>query len=1002
VTQDATTVLSAGAGQSRRLPAGGRIDRNIALPFQFNNKQYFGFSGDTLASALLANNVRLIARSVKFHRPRGILSAGVEEPNALVEVDVGSGRVPLVRATLQPLVSNLKARSSNAFPSVNWDLGRLIDFTRALWPAGFYNKTFKWPSWHWYEWLIRRVAGPGRLLDHDDPTRYFHHNLHCDVLVVGAGPAGLSAALAAADLGADVVIVEQDRALGGSLLFDAAVIDGLADETWLDRVINDLEQRSTVTIMRCSTVVGYYDGNVLTVCDRSDAAHADGPVERIWRVRAREVILATGAIEQPLVFPNNDRPGVMLASAVRHYIGRYAVTPGRRVVVATNNDDAWATAFMLLRQGIEVPILVDARTSVDPGLVNDAARQGLAVQLGSVVMNTRGASGVKQVTIGKLSADGKSLDSAQRVVSCDCVAMSGGWAPSVHLFCQAGGRLRYSERIRSFVPDSSRQRVRVTGAANGIFELSLAIKHGTAAGERAVRGNESCSKSQHQLNRVSEDRGYTNATVRRTPSADPACQWVDFAHDVTVADIELAARENLRSIEHVKRYTTVGMSMDQGKTSNLNASSMLAELTNRHAAEVGTTSYRPLFVPVSMGAIAGARRGILYAPARRMPAHEWHAAHGAHFEDYAGWQRPAFFGLGTETCGEAIHREVLAQRSATGIFDGSPLGKIEVVGPDAAQFLNRIYVNNMLTLQPGRIRYGLMLDENGVVLDDGVLARLADDRFLISTTSANAQRIFSWLEQWLQCEWPHLRVIMTDVTEQWAVLTLAGPQVRKVLSSLDGDIDFSNAAFPHMRVCSGTLEDVPARVQRVSFSGELSFEIAVPADATQVLFDALENHVRSSALTPIGIEALSVMRMEKGYFHIGADTDGTSNAYDCGFGEIVRKKGEEFVGSRSLRRPFDQDDNRRQLVGLEFLDHDRVPCAGAHLVENSGRQRRSVGVVTSACHSPTLGRPIGLGLLEGGRLKMGMEILTFDEGRSCRARVAPPCFFDPDGLKQNV
>ncbi len=987
------------AVQPFRLPSGGRIDRDRPIRFSCNGRSLVGYAGDTLASALLANGVRVVGRSFKYHRPRGILSAGIEETNAIFRVDTGKLSVPLVRATLQPLEEGLVATTENAVPNVDFDFGRILDFTHGLWPAGFYNKTFKWPSWHWYEGLIRHSAGSGRLPTGPDPTEYFQHNLHCDVLVVGAGPAGLAAALAAGRSGARVVLIEQEPVLGGALLWDGGEIGGTPAETWRAAAAAELANTANVRILTSTSVAGCYDHNVLMAVDRSDATGADRPVERLWKMRAKQVVLATGSIEQPLVFGHNDRPGIMLAGSVRRYVTQFAVAAGRAVVVATNNDDAYRTAFVLQDAGIAMPAIVDSRRRASDRVAEEALRRGLNVMGNSVVVDTTGGRGVTKVAVGELSGDGQSVSGRARWLDCDALAMSGGPSPTVHLYSQAGGKLRFREDLVAFVPDGCRQHVRVAGAANGTVDLAGVLAEGTDAGAAAARdcGFAAIAAA---LGRNSEPAGLVGS-VRWAPGGTTSRQWVDFRHDVTVADIELAVRENYVSVEHLKRYTTVGMSIDQGKTSNLNALSVLASLTDRTIPKVGTTTFRPVFSPVSMGTITAGTTDHLYSPARLLAAHDWHAANGAEFESYGAWRRPACYRKAGEARQAAINREVLAVRHAVGLFEATPLGKIEVKGPDAADFLNRIYVNNMATLQPGGIRYGLMLSENGIVIDDGVAARLASDHYLVSTSSGNADRITGWLEEWHQCEWPHLKLVLSSVTAQWAVLTVAGPRARELLAGLESDIDFSSHAFPHMTIRTGRLAGVPVRVQRVSFSGEASFEVSLPACSARAMWEAWMRAGAANGIEAIGIEAILVLRLEKGFLHVGSDTDGTTNAFDVGFGAIIAKKSGDFVGRRSLMRPNDARQDRRQLVGLEPLQAADSLVAGAHLIHEAGAARRSEGFVTSAARSPTLEKSIGLGLLERGFGRRGETVTVFDNGRSFKARVVDPVFYDPKGERLN-
>ena len=984
--------------QKNRLDTGGRIDRNQPLKFQFNGKDLEGFQGDTLASALLANGISTVNRSFKYHRPRGVMSAGVEETNALLTVSDGDGELPVVRATLRALQGGHRIHSPGGFPSVNFDLGRALDFTHRLWPAGFYNKIFKWPNWHFYERAVRGMAGLGELPGGEDPYRYFHHNLHCDVLIVGAGPAGLAAALSAAASGARVLLVEQDHELGGSLLAQSAQIDEENSETWINRTRQALVNAAQVTVMTSSTVSGYYDHNVLTITDRSTPG-----VKRFWKARARQVVLATGAIEQPLVFENNDRPGIMLARAAMEYVNRYAVMPAREMAVATNNDSAWRVAFVLHERGIRVPAIVDAREHIADELMHQAAERGIPVMPGSVVLNTSGSAlsggALCAIRVGRLSGDARSPVIPADRIRCRGLALSGGFNPDVALYSQARGKLRYDAGTACFLPEGRLRFLSVAGAAQGRFALADALADGAQAGaDAANQAGFACAPVKIS---TSAKGSYRMEAIRITPAGNTAREWVDFMHDVTVADIELAVRENFVSVEHLKRYTTTGMSADQGKTSNLNALTLLASLTNRPVEEVGTTTFRPQYMPVPLGAIAGQQRGELFAPERRLPAHDWHAGQGAVFVDYGAWKRPEHYarpGLDREA---AIKEEVLAVRLSAGLFDASPLGKIELFGPDAGEFLNRIFVNNALSLKTGRIRYGLMLNENGIVMDDGVFARLKDDHYLLSTTSAHADHFFEWLEHWHQCEWPELELIISPVTSQWGVVTVAGPNARNLLQELESDVDFSPSALPHMAVASGTFLGFPARVQRVSFTGEMSFEINVPAVHCAAVMGAV-SAAAGDRIRPIGIEALMVLRTEKGYLDVGGDTDGTTNPLDVGFAAIVAKKPHDFVGKRSLLRALDQSGTRRQFVGVEPLKHDEVLSPGAHFVSSSGQTMRSEGMVTSACFSPTLNRTIGLGLLERGFARKGQTVTVFDDGRTFEVRITDPVFVDPAGEKLNA
>jgi sarcosine oxidase subunit alpha len=821
--------------QPFRIASGGRIDRSRLLAFRFAGRTYQGYAGDTLASALLANGVRLIGRSFKYHRPRGLMGVGVEEANALVQLGTGARSTPNVRATEVLLYDGLVAEPVNCWPSLQFDVGAVNSRLARFLPAGFYYKTFMWPSWHLYEGLIRRAAGLGRVASEPDPDRYEHRYAHCDVLVVGGGPAGLAAARAAAAGGARVMLTEQEAEFGGSLLVDGATIDTLDGPAWALKTVNEIAAASEAICLTRTTAVGYFDHNLVLLaetmeeeaaCTRTSAT----PRVRLWKVRAGRVILATGAIERPLVFPGNDRPGVMLAEAVRGYIARFAVRPAKRAVIFTNNDDAYRTAFALADSGASVAALIDLRTKVPSDLAESLTLRGIAHHLGGAVIDTRGGKALRSVRL-------RCSDGTRSWIDCDLLAMSGGRNPSTHLFSQSGGTLRYDEALACFVPDYSVQTERSVGASRGQFGLTAALIDGHEAGLQAAAAS-----------------GWPSAVPAPHASADRACApvepawrveggrskaFVDFQNDVTADDIVLSARENFRSIEHLKRYTTLGMAPDQGKTSNVNALAIMASLTGKGIGETGTTRFRFPFAPIPISSMAGIRRGELFRPLRQMPAHDRHVAAGAVFEDFGGWQRPACYPRPGESHRDAEQREARTVREAAGLFEASPLGKIEIVGPDAARFLDLIYCNAMSSLKVGRVRYGLMLNELGVVIDDGVCARLSEQHFLICTSSGGAGRITEWLEEWRQCEWPDLDLVIAPVTSAWGVLTLSGPDARDILVRVGTDIDLTPAAFPHMSFRQGTVGGLRARILRVSYTGDLSYEINVPARSTPALWDRI-------------------------------------------------------------------------------------------------------------------------------------------------------------------
>jgi sarcosine oxidase subunit alpha len=971
------------------------ILRNRPVGFSFNGRRYQGFVGDTLASALLANGVDLVGRSFKYHRPRGIMGAGHEEPNAVVQVGKGGETTPNLRATEIDLHEGLSAESVNCWPNVSFDVGTINGLFSRFLPAGFYYKTFMWPSWHAFEWAIRRAAGLGEAPRQADPDRYETRYDHCDVLVIGAGPAGLTAARAAAATGCRVLLVEQDSHLGGRLLWDPVAIDGTEAKAWISDCRSFIETQPEARILTRTSAVGYFDHNALMLIESPPSPRGrptpGAPRERLWSVRAKEVILATGALERPLVFAGNDRPGVMLASAVRQYIERYAVRPGERSVIFTNNDDAYATATAFTRGSGTVAAIVDTRTAPPHHLLKTARENSIRVFQGAAVVGTKGGRRLRSVRV-------RENDGALHDISCDLLAVSGGHNPSVHLFCQSGGKLVYDADQVFFKPLDSPQSVHSVGAAAGTMGLRVSLLEAHKAGLGAAKISGFTKEvSPIQPPQASGEPPTVEACWRVDGSAGKA--FVDLQNDVTADDIELAARENFRSVEHLKRYTTLGMGTDQGKTSNVNGLAIMASLTGRDVPEVGTTRYRFPFTPISFGALAGSARGELFRPIRRTPLHDWHVAAGAAMEDYGGWQRPACYPRPGETFEAAVHREALAVRKGVGLFDASTLGKIEVKGSDAATFLDRIYANTMSTLRPGSIRYGLMLNEVGAIIDDGVATRLADDHFIVGTTSGGADRIAAWLEEWLQCEWPQLDVLVAPVTTVWAVLSLSGPASRSVLREVGTDIGLAPQDFPHMSFRAGTVGGIPARVSRVSYTGELTYELNVPWSLAQKLWERLIDAGRSHGIAPVGVETCLLLRLEKGYLHVGGDTDGTTTPLDVGWGHVL-KRTSDFVGRRSLLLPHNQRPDRLQLVGLEPVDGQTLPL-GAQLSLKGFGSRDTGGFVSSSGYSPTLKRGVALGMVRAGQSRIGEGVVAITSQGQVQARIAPLAAYDPRGERIN-
>ena len=990
-----------------RTGIGGRIRRERTVRFRFDGVGYQGVDGDTLASALLANGVHLMGRSFKYHRPRGVLGAGADEPNALVEVMRDAGRTaPNLRATQVELFEGLEARSQNRWPSLRFDVGAINDRMAPFIPAGFYYKTFMWPRKAWdrlYEPVIRKAAGLGEAPTAPDPDTYLNRYAHCEVLVIGAGPAGLSAALAAAQGGGRVMLVDEQCEPGGSLLAEAdARIDGLSVRDWIARTMAALQAHPKVTVLTRATAFGYFAHNMIAVTERL-TDHLPRPApgaarERLWQIRAGQVVIAAGAHERPLVFPDNDRPGVLLAGAARTYLNRYGVLPGRRVVIATGHDEAYRAAIDLSRAGVEVAVIADLRPRPTGPLVEQARALGLPIRTGCAITGTRGGLRVTGARLSAILAAGKVGPPDE--IACDAVLMSGGYTPSVHLFSQSRGKLRWDEALSAFLPDVSAERERSAGACRGVFALEAALNDGAVAGAAAagvpppapVRATAVDAEPGGVMGAVPHDRG---------PGARA---FVDWQNDVTSKDLKLAVREGFQSVEHVKRYTTTGMATDQGKTSNINALGILSDELKRPVEQIGLTTFRMPYTPVTFGVLAGMARGDLFDPVRTTPIHDWAVAQGAVFEDVSLWKRARYFPQGAEDMEAAVRRECRAVRSACGIFDASTLGKIEVVGRDAAEFMNRFYINAWTKLGVGRCRYGVLCREDGFVMDDGVVGRIAPDRFHVTTTTGGATRVLNMMEDYLQTEWPDLDVWVTSTTEEWAVIALQGPKAREILAGVVDGIDLSAEALPHMALAEGRICGVPTRLFRVSFSGELGFEINVPAAHGRTVWEAVWTAGQPHGLTPYGTETMHVLRAEKGFIIVGQETDGTATPDDVGLSWAVGKAKPDYVGKRSLARPSMAAPDRKQLVGLLTEAPDTVLQEGAQIVASRGLSAPMpvIGHVTSSYYSAVLGRSIALAMVSGGRTRMGETLYSPTGAGDVPVQVVGPVFYDPEGARLNV
>ncbi len=998
---------------SSRLPVGGRlIDRTQPLEFSLNGKHLTGYAGDTLASALLGAGQVLVGRSFKYHRPRGIVASGAEEPNALLNLGEGSRLEPNQRATTTELFEGLTARSQNHWPSLEYDVGALSGFLSRFLPAGFYYKTFIHPRSFWkhlYEPMIRQSAGLGQAPGARDADTYEHMHVHTDVLVIGGGIAGLHAALVAGRTGQRVMLIEQTPHWGGRAPVDGAEVDGKEAEFWVEDTVEALLGMDNVRLRTRTMGAGIYDHGYVLAYERltDHEPGADGPRHRLWKIRAGHVVTATGAIERPLSFAGNDRPGVMLASAVRDYVANWGVSPGDRTVVVTNTDDAYRTAIALVEAGLSVSAVLDARAKGGGEIAEKTRKLGIRVENGVGIAKVKGTGRVEGVTMCAQIGDGTGIED----IACDAVAMSGGWSPAVHLWSHCGGKLVWDDTGAHFRPDpdkaptgaDGKSFVTVAGAASGALATAdvLADAHKAAGRATGTKPKVRTPKSRSEKCAATEP-----VWVMPQGAGDALCakMWLDFQNDVKVSDVQLAAREGFESVEHAKRYTTLGMATDQGKLSNINGLAVLSQSLGAGIPDVGTTTFRPPYTPISMGAIAGEARGGLFQPVRRTPLHDWHLENGACWEPVGQWRRPYCYQRDGESVEQAVHREVKNVREGVGLLDASTLGKLLVKGPDAGRFLDMMYTNMMSTLPVGRCRYGLMCSENGFLIDDGVVARIAEDTWLCHTTTGGAERIHAHMEEWLQTEWWDWKVYVANLTEQFAQIGVVGPESRRLLERLGG-MDLSAEALPFMHWADGELGGVQARVFRISFSGELSYEVAVAASRGRALWDNLFAAGDDLGATPYGTEALHVMRAEKGFIMIGDETDGTVIPQDLGLGWAISKKKEDYLGKRAQERLHMTDPSRWRLVGLDTLDGSVIPD-GAYAVApgvNSNGQRETQGRVTSSYFSPTLGRGIALGLVRNGPERLG-DVLEFGktEGGFVAARIVEPVFYDQAGEKQDV
>ena len=991
--------------QKYRLDNIGYINRDKKISFTFNGKKYFGYEGDTLASALLANGIHLVGRSFKYHRPRGFFGAGVDEPNAKVQLYKGAKTEPNANATEVELVEGLIVKSQNCWPSVSFDFGAINNLFQKFFPAGFYYKTFMWPKSFWYkvyEPIIRKAAGLGVAPLKPDPDRYEHKYEYCDVLIAGSGPSGLASALAAAKNGARVILAEDKSRFGGSLLVDEVTIGNKKGKEWADEAISQLKSMPNVIVKNRSQVFGYYDHNMMVMFEKTrdhiENPNKFTPRQKLWYIRAKEIVISTGSLERPLIFGNNDRPGILLSSAAKEYLKVYGVLVGRKPIIFTNNDSAYDTAIEFKKNGIN-PLVVDTRTNSDSSVISEAKNLNIDIKFSHGIANTKGHLKVNSATIGKFNSDKSSYENLEEV-SCDCICVSGNWTPTVHLSSQSGNKLKFNETIDAFIPSQSRQKESTIGSANGSFTLKQALEDGFNKGFEL--SNKITNKNSKSTAPTSNERSYGEHDkfwCMPLPKNKHYKRFVDFQNDVAVSDIELAVREGFRSIEHVKRYTTLGMATDQGKTSNLNGLQLVSNIEGKIVPEVGHTTFRPPYTAVTIGTIVGREVGKHYRPTRKSPMHEWHEKNNAVFVDAGLWLRPRYYKQGNESLEEAAKREANNVRKNVGVCDVTSLGKIDIKGPDTAEFLNRIYTNAWMKLPVGKARYGVMLREDGIVFDDGTTTRISENHFHMTTTTAQAVNVLAHLEYYLQVVWPELNVNVLSTTEQWAGAALAGPNSRELLSKLFPETNILNEALPFMGYKESDLFGVPARIFRISFSGELAYEINVESSYGTFMWEKIIEFGQEMNIEPYGTEALSTLRIEMGHV-AGSELDGRTIPYDVSLEGMLSKK-KDFIGKRSLTREAFLNPKREKVVGVIPLDKKTTIPEGSHLVKdgNAFSPNPKLGHVSASCWSVEYNNPFSLAIIQDGRNRIGEKLYAVSplNNKNIAVEIVSSHYVDPKG-----
>ena len=989
------------------------IDQTTRISFKFNGQKFYGFKGDTLASALLANNIHLVGRSFKYHRPRGIMTCGSEEPNAIVQIgNDPSFTEPNVRATEIEIYEGLEASSQNCWPSVKFDVGSINNFLSPLLPAGFYYKTFMWPSklWMFYEYFIRKSAGLGKSPSKPDKDLYDHKYLHCDVIVVGGGISGIIAAKISAKKNLDTILIDDKPNLGGSTIYqdnDNFKINGQNSKNWLSKEIDSLKNLKNLTIKTRTSLAAYHSYNYLlareNLTDHLNLNERSGKIrQRLWKIRAKKVIIATGSIERPLIFNNNDRPGIMLSSSIKKYIDYFGVKCGDKISLFTNNDSAYETAVSLSKSGTTVNSIIDIREKSESIIVNQAKNLGIKIYWKHSIVNTQGYKKINSIDIMKLSDDGTSVTGNKIKEKCDCLGISGGWTPMVHLFTQSGGKLKFNEIDNIFIPDKGSPDQISIGSCNGDFELDDVLKNSNNLTKNFIASESSefdnlnvdCSK---EINKKNIWLLPSEVSIGKTKP------FLDFQNDSTAKDVKLALREGFKSIEHVKRYTTTGMGTDQGKLSNMHALGIIAETAGVKMGELGTTTFRPPYTPLTFGALVGRNVGEFFDIKRKTSIHDWHVKNNAEFENVGQWKRPWYYPKKSESMHEAVQRESKAARESAGILDASTLGKIDIQGTDASEFLNRVYTNAWSKLDVGRCRYGLMLNEDGMVYDDGVTSRLGNNHYIMTTTTGGAANVLSKLEDYLQTEWPELDVYLTSVTDHYSTISVCGPNSKKIVSKVIPDLDFADKEFPHMSFKNSSIDTIRCRVMRISFTGEHSYEINIESSYGKSVWEKCIEAGKEFNITPYGTEAMHLLRAEKGFIIAGQDTEGTMPPVDLQMDWIISKKKYDFIGKRSLYRSDTIRDDRKQLVGLITEDPKEVLEEGAQIVSEINKKPvEMLGHVTSSYFSPNLNKSIALAVVKNGKNLKGHKMFVPMKNKTINVTITDSVFLDKDNKRLNA